>query len=276
MKANDIEHLRVEALSPFVGARITGVDAGAPMDEALKQRLRQAWWKYGLLHFPDQKIDEAQQLAFAEIFGQISNDGEYGPQHYVSNVTEKGLVPHGELAFHVDHSWSSEPLRGLMLFGIEVPPEGAGGDTLFADVKRAFELLPPALKEQIKDLQIVHTYPDQTKHIPIPGPDPRPGMPTATHPLAFPHPATGELCLFCSPRHFDRIVGWSAEASLALAQRLAEHIKSPEIVYTHKWHQGDIVLCDNLRLQHARTDFDRAHRRHLRRTQIGAPSRAAA
>lgn len=271
MKVNDVNQIRVEPLTPFIGAKIHGVDAGAPMDAALRRCLREEWWKYGLLVFPDQKLDEQQQAAFGEVFGQASNDGEYGAQNYVSNVLPNGLVPNGELAFHVDHSWSPYPLRGLMLYGIEVPPEGAGGNTLFSDVKSAWELLSPAQREQFKDLQIVHTYPDQSKHLPIPGPDPRLGAPTATHPLAYPHPATGEILLFCSPRHFDRIVGWSAEASLALARQLADHIKQPALVYEHQWHQGDLLICDNLRLQHARTNFDPAHRRHMRRTQIGEP-----
>ena len=274
MKANDVSQIRVEPLTPFMGALISGVDAAAPMDARVKQRLREAWWKHGLLLLRDQQLDEAQQREFALTFGEISNDGEYGAQNYVSNVLANGLVPHGELAFHVDHSWSDHPLRGLMLYGIEVPPEGSGGETLYVDVKRAYELLSPAQRDKIKDLQIVHTYPDQTKHVPIPGPDPRPGAPTATHPLAFPHPITGETLLFCSPRHFDRIVDWSHEASLALAQELAEHINRPEIMYKHAWRPGDLLVWDNLRLQHARTNFDPAHRRHLRRTQIGEPSQA--
>ena len=269
---NEVKQIRVEPLTPFMGALISGVDVSTAMDESVKARLRQEWWKHGLLLFRGQVLNEDQQTALALIFGEISDDGEYGAQNYVSNVLAGGLVPHGELAFHIDHSWSDHPLRGLMLYGIELPPEGAGGETLYADVKRAFELLTPMQRERVKDLLIVHTYPDQSKHAPIPGPDPRPGMPTATHPLAFPHPITGETLLFCSPRHFDRFVGWNHDAGLALAQELAEHINQPEIIYTHKWRPGDVVVWDNLRLQHARTNFDSKYRRHLRRTQIGAPA----
>lgn len=273
---NDPSAIKSEPLTPFMGARISGVDAGAPMDAKVKQRLREEWWKHGLLVLSDQSLDEDQQRAFGRIFGEISSDGEYGDQHYVSNVAPGGLVPHGELAFHVDHSWSERPLRGIMLHAIEVPPAGAGGETLFADVKRAYELLDPALRDRIDRLEIVHTYPDQTKHIPIPGPDPRPGMPTATHPLAFPHPITGKKMIFCSPRHFDRIPGLTPEAGLALAEQLAGHISRPEIGYKHVWRPGDLAVWDNLRLQHARTNFDRQYRRHLRRTQIGEPLGQAA
>lgn len=270
------DEIRLRPLTPFMGAEVLGVDVGRELDEDVRQRLRDAWFRYGLLLFRGQKLDEAGQIRFAEIFGSICNDGEYGAQNYVSNVIPNGLVPAGELAFHVDHSWADDPLRGLMLYAIEVPPEGAGGETKYVDVRRAFELLPPALKEKVKDLRIVHTYPDQTRHVPIPGPDPRPGAPTATHPLAFPHPVTGEKLLFCSPRHFDRIVGWSQEEGLALAQELAKQIDRPEIMYAHSWRPGDLLIADNLRLQHARTDFDPKYRRHLRRTQIGALATVAA
>jgi taurine dioxygenase len=266
---------RAEPLTPLMGAVISGIDAAAPIEAEVALRLREAWWKYGLLLLREQELDAEQQLRFARVFGEISRDGEYGEQNYVSNVIPDGLTPHGELAFHVDHSWSDEPLRGIMLYAIEAPPAGAGGETLFANVKLAYGLLPEPVRQRIRDLKIVHTYPDQSKHVPIPGPDPRPGMPTATHPLAFPHPVTGETLLFCSPRHFDRIVGFAPADSLALARELADYINRPEVIYKHSWRPGDIVVWDNLQMQHARTNFDRKHRRHLRRTQIGPPAEAA-
>ncbi len=262
-------NLRLSPLTDFMGALVTGIDVSRPIGEEARNFLREAWWRHGLLLLREQHIDEAQQAEFAGIFGEVSNEGEYGAQNYVSNTIADGIVPVGELAFHVDHSWSDDPLRGLMLYGIEVPP--VGGNTRFVDVKKAFELLSPAQRQRIQALRIVHSYPDQTKHLPIPGPDPRPGMPSSTHPMAFPHPVTGETLLFCSPRHFDRIAGWSAEESLALAQEMAAHMERPDIIYSHPWRPGDLIVWDNLRLQHARTNFDPKHRRHLRRTQIGRP-----
>jgi alpha-ketoglutarate-dependent taurine dioxygenase len=78
--------------------------------------------------------------------------------------------------------------------------------------------------------------------------------------------------LFCSPRHFDCIVGLSAADGLSLAQELTRYINRPECVYEHAWKPGELVVWDNLQLQHARTNFDRKYRRHLRRTQVGEPS----
>ncbi|TAM92532.1 TauD/TfdA family dioxygenase [bacterium] len=269
-------NLDLRPISSIAGVEVLGVDLRRPVTEDVQRSLREAWHHHALLLFRNQELSEEDQLRAARIFGEISTEGEYGDQNYVSNVIPDGLTPHGELAFHVDHSWSDNPLRGLMLYAIEAPPAGSGGETKFANVKLAYELLPPHVQARIANLQIVHTYPDQNKHVPIPGPDPRPGMPTSTHPLVFPHPVTGEKLLFCSPRHFDRIVGLSADEGLALAHELTGYIDRPEVVYTHVWHPGDLVVWDNLQLQHARTNFDRAYRRHLRRTQIGMPAAVTA
>lgn len=263
--------LEFRPVSPVAGVEVIGVDLREELPEETKKRLREAWHTYALLLFRGQELTEDDQLRVCRIFGQNSAEGEYGDQQYVSNVIPEGLTPHGDLAFHCDHSWSDTPLRGIMLYALEVPPEGAGGETMFADVKRTWDRLPAEVRERIKDLKIVHTYPDQSKHVPIPGPDPRPGMPTATHPIAYPHPITGETLLFCSPRHFDRIVGWSHADGIALAEELSRYINQPEVIYKHPWKVGDLVLWDNLRLQHARTNFDRKYRRHMRRTQVGDP-----
>jgi len=268
--------LHFRPISSVAGVEVIGADLRDELPEATKKELRAAWYEHAILLFRNQDVDEAGQLKVGRMFGEISDEGEYGEQNYVSNVIPEGLTPHGELAFHCDHSWSDSPLRGIMLYAIEAPPEGAGGETLFADVQRAWELLPDAVRKRVQGLEIVHTYPDQTKHVPIPGPDPRPGMPTATHRIGFTHPVTGKTLLFCSPRHFDRIVGWNHADGIALAEELAGYINRPEVIYKHAWKAGDHVLWDNLRLQHARTNFDRKYRRHLRRTQIGEPAAVAA
>ena len=43
----------------------------------------------------------------------------------------------------------------------------------------------------------------------------------------------------------------------------------PARVLVHRWEVGDLVLWENLEVQHARGDFDRAHRRVLRRVIAG-------
>jgi alpha-ketoglutarate-dependent taurine dioxygenase len=90
----------------------------------------------------------------------------------------------------------------------------------------------------------------------------------ATHPLAFPHPVNGKRTIFYSDFFYEQIVGLSAEEGRELCRELTGYITDPGVVYTHVWQPQDLVLWDNIKLQHARTDFDTKYRRHLRRTQL--------
>jgi len=253
--------LAIRPLSPGFGVEVLGLDLGRDINEPVKQSLRDAWDRHSLLLFRDQLISDDDVDRVASIFGEITQEGPVGDNPYVSNTIPDGLVPNGELFFHTDLSFVEHPvLHGLVLYAHEVPPEGAGGDTLFSSVKLAYQLLPAELRERIKHLQIVHKSP----YHPQVDPPLR-----ATKSMVYTHPVTSEKILYCSPRHFEQIVGMTAEEGQALVDELAAYISRPEIVYKHSWRPYDLVLWDNLVLQHARTNFDPNHRRHLRRSKIG-------
>ncbi len=55
---------------------------------------------------------------------------------------------------------------------------------------------------------------------------------------------------------------------------LRAFISDPRFTYCHKWRAGDFIFWDNVVLQHARTDFDPAMPRTLRRTPVLEPEGA--
>jgi taurine dioxygenase len=61
----------VNQLSPVMGAEIAGVDLSQPPGESVFQKIRDAFHRHLLLVFPDQRIDEAQQIAFSRRFGEL-------------------------------------------------------------------------------------------------------------------------------------------------------------------------------------------------------------
>lgn len=255
---------RFNPLCPIFGLQVTGVDLREALSDELKRALREAWHRSALLLFRDQQLSPEQVDRAAGIFGEVRTTnpwGDFEDRQYISNVIPEAYVGDGELLFHMDLSFMEQPLRGLALYAYEVPPEGVGGDTLFANVQLAYERLPAALRERLEELRIVHTTRDAAPQWPVL---------ESVHPIAFPHPVTGETVLYCSPRHFQEIVGLEKDAGRALCEELEREISRPEIVYRHVWRAGDLVVWDNIRLQHARTNFDRKYRRHLRRTQIAA------
>jgi taurine dioxygenase len=90
----------------------------------------------------------------------------------------------------------------------------------------------------------------------------------ATHEIVTRHPDTGRSLLYVNRLMTKAIEGLSESESTTLLNELFNHAERPEIIYTHKWEIGDVLLWDNCCTIHARTDFDPSERRHLRRFTI--------
>lgn len=265
--------ISIRPVSPVLGAECSGVDLRAEFNDDVKQRLRAAWHEYGLVLFRGQELDESNIQRAASIFGEISTRGawEYDVVENVSSTAANEGFGLGPLAFHSDHSFEDEPLSGIMLYAVEVPPPNVGGETLFSSMKLAYQKMPASLRTRIDSLSVRHGIPDKTKaqtdlNAPV---ELVPDAPQSVHPLVMSHPATGEKFLFMSRRHVVCIEGLSLADSNALIADLLDYIQDPEIVYTHSWLPGDLVVWDNLSIQHARTGFDHTrYNRNLRRLQI--------
>ena len=63
----------------------------------------------------------------------------------------------------------------------------------------------------------------------------------------------------------DEIAGMESAESELLLKTLFDHVESDEFVYEHTWRVGDLSIWDNRCVLHARTDFDPAELRLLRR-----------
>ena len=268
--SNPQVRFEIRALPGPFGAEVIGLDTREPLPEDGRLELQRAWNKFALLLFRDQSLTAQEQLRLARVFGEIETENPEPLSEYVSNVVAEGLNPYGELGFHHDNSAYPKLLRGIMLYSLEVPPEDAGGDTLFADARAAYRNLPGSLRSRISGLTIRHGRPDRTKREAIPGI--RPEAMKGERPLVLAHPVTNEPQLFLSRRHADRIVELPAEESGPLIDELSSYISRPEVVYRHVWRERDLLIWDNIALQHGRTDFDPKWRRHLRRTLIGEPA----
>ena len=71
-------------------------------------------------------------------------------------------------------------------------------------------------------------------------------------PISRPHPRTGHMTLLISENHAKEIVGVSAEESDRLLDEVFGYLYSTENTYAHEWRNGDLVIWDNISMQHSR------------------------
>jgi taurine dioxygenase len=270
----------VNKLGPVMGAGVAGVDLSRPLDEDLFRKVREAFHRHLLLVFPDQHINEAQQIAFSRRFGELQvhvldqyRHPRYPEIYVLSNVDRTGKTTgthpdKGTLVWHSDLSFQRRPALATILYGIEVPR--AGGDTLYADMYAAYEELDEGMKQRLSTLYAIHDLDASRMRA---GEPPmtakqRAEAPPVEHPVVRTHPGTGRKILYIS-RHVSHFTGMPRSESDALLEKLLEHSTQDRFVFRHRWCERDVVMWDNRCTMHCATPYDAgAERRVIHRTVV--------
>ena len=265
--------LDLHPLNPHFGVEIRGLDLRDGEDDATATALRDAFRRYRLLLLRNQDITTEQQTRFASIFGQVTlreknrvRSAEAAAQH-VSNVRKDGVFGTGDLDFHLDQLFQPMPLAALILYAIEVPDEG--GDTRFSDSVSAIERMPNPLRERIAALSCRNAYTfagSLAKDWNVD--DAQQQQISNVHPMIWRESPGERGALWVNKLSSLEVVGLPPEEGRALMDEARSYLYDEAIIYTHHWLPGDIIIWDNRRLQHARTLFDPAARRTLRRSPI--------
>jgi taurine dioxygenase len=268
----------IRPLSPAIGIDVTGIDLRAELGGASFARIRQAWEENGIALFRGQSLDENEQVRFAGRFGPLGArvndlDPDKGGSHpailYVSNVRVNGkvtgILPDGEMFFHSDTCYMERPAMASMLYAIEVP--SIGGNTLFANGFRAYDALPETLKQRLTGRLAlnVYDYDGAPRHRASALPE---GVKQFAHPVFRTHGPTGRKALYVNRLMTWSLLGLPEAESRETLEFLFAHQEKPEFVYEHVWRPGDAMLWDNRSCLHARTGFDPAERRRLRRVTL--------
>ncbi|MCH8188274.1 MAG: TauD/TfdA family dioxygenase, partial [Proteobacteria bacterium] len=115
--------IRIENHTAALGARITGVDLAAPLDQDTLAAIQGAWHERLMLVFPDQNIDDDDLIRFTRHFGELDPPGpnpygatflpEYPEINVISNVMEGdkpiGNLGAGEAIWHADMTYIYNP-----------------------------------------------------------------------------------------------------------------------------------------------------------------------
>ncbi len=282
-------------LHPVFAAECHGVDIGEPISPTVAEAIHEGMDRYAVLVFRRGKaLTAEQQLRFTRRLGELEGKytqikAESGTRldtpllSDISNLAlddailppedRKRLFSLGNRLWHSDSSYKAIPASYSALCAHVIPPEG--GDTEFADMRTAWDMLDAATQEKIKNLVAEHSriFSKGALGFTFTEGELRDFAPVR-QPLVRTHPRSGRHSLYLSS-HAGRIVDMPQVEALMMLRDLTEHATQREFVYRHHWRVGDLVMWDNQSTMHrARPYEDLQYPRDLRRSTLtcGAPA----
>jgi taurine dioxygenase len=274
--------IRIEPLAGALGAEILGVDV-TRLDDATAEAVRDAFHRYLVVFFRDQRLDNAQLKEFSRRFGPLDVmpyvkplDGDPEIIAVRKEAAERKISIFGG-DWHSDFSFLEEPPLGSALYALEVPE--FGGDTLWSNMYAAYEALSPGMQRLLNGLDAMHSG-----HVYGARNPPTRHMRTSAsieisrgnkeadverpHPVVRIHPETGRKALFVNPIYTTRFADMTEAESKPLLEFLYAHSIRPEFTCRFRWRPGSLALWDNRSALHcAINDYD-GHRRLMLRTTI--------
>jgi alpha-ketoglutarate-dependent 2,4-dichlorophenoxyacetate dioxygenase len=282
----------ITELTPGFVGEVAGLDITQPLTRAQAADLEAGMDRLAVLVYHDQRFTDDQQKAFSVNFGPLEQteggnvtrpeDRRLDPQMAdVSNLgadhkplardDRRRLFNLGNQLWHSDSSFRAIPAKFSLLSGRTVVD--AGGNTEFADMRRAYDALDSATKAEIEDLVCEHSLiysrgllgftelSEEEKRLFKP----------VRQRLVRTHPVTGRKSLYLSS-HIGTIIGWPMPEARAFIRDLTEHATQQRFTYAHKWRQYDLVMWDNRSTMHRVRRFDETRIRDMRRTTVAGDS----
>jgi taurine dioxygenase len=201
----------------------------------------------GLLVVRDLSLTMDEQRRLCSAFGPVP-DSPF-ENFYVSNTRADGFLGTRELQWHNDVPYLPSPYLVAALHAVDVDPDAAS--TRFVSGYRAYDSLPASLKARIvgmKALQVRQRFSERANRLG----DLEAGDLCTVHPVVQAQKDTGRRYLFVNENMTACIIGLSAADSDALLEELFSYFYADDAIYDHAWRPGDLVVWDNLSVQHAR------------------------
>lgn len=269
--------MEVRKVTANIGAEVSGLDIGQPLEASAVAALRAALNEHKVLVFRDVELDDAAQLRFAGSFGELT-----GAHPTVPPVDgEPNVLPvDSELSvanyWHTDVTFVVSPPQLSTLRSVELPPYG--GETLIANAAAAYQALPESLRNLADGLWAVHSNVRDYAAVNDADLDEETRRHYAmftsieyetVHPVVRVHPLTGERGLFIGG-FAQQVRGLRTDESRDVLRLLQAYVTRPEHILQWRWSPNELVLFDNRITQHYGVDnYDRLPRRLRRVTVAG-------
>ena len=247
------EAIRVEKLTPIIGAEIGGVDLSGPLSRAQLEEIHRALAENLVVFFCDQALTPDQHVAFGRLFGDLhvhpaAPHVEGRPELMLIHADAESKRANGE-DWHSDVSCDAEPPMGSILRIATCPP--SGGDTLFASMYAAYDALSERMKAYVDGLTAIHdgehVYRGTYANF---GVADKAAYPRSEHPVVRTHPVTGRKALYVNRIFTTHIVGLPRDESDAVLAFLLTHVESPLWQCRFRWRPNSMAFWDNRSAQH--------------------------
>lgn len=230
--------MEVVRLAGSLGAEIRNVKL-RDVNETSAGEIKNLLTEHLVLFFPEQFLDPEAHVTFARHFGELEghpnlkNPFSNAPEIFELAATRGGIADE----WHSDITFQAQPSVLAILNMVRCPR--VGGDTMWANMYKAFEELSAPLQDLCMGLTALH---DADPH----------GKPelTAVHPVVRVHPVTGRKSLFVNEHFTRRIVELSHEESGMLLGYLTRWVSNPRFTVRYHWTEGTIAMWDNRCTQH--------------------------
>jgi len=244
----------INPTSGSMGVEIHNVDLSKELSDSLFSEIRETFIEHGLIFFRDQELTPDDHLRFAKRWGEININRFFAKVEGYDQIAEVRKDPDQKIniggAWHTDHSYDQIPAMGSILLAKETPK--IGGDTLFANMYRAYETLSNGMKKTLETMKACHSsrhvFGAHTGYAEASNQrisNPELATQDAIHPVIITHPESKRKALYVNPEFTINFEGWTVEESKPLLDYLAEHTTQQENTTRFQWEPGSIAFWDN-------------------------------
>lgn len=210
----------------------------------------------GVVHGSNELIDP--EVSFISSRVNLQRRQEETPAQRVQNHRSSEL-------WHSDITFEPVPADYSSLKIVELPENGSGGDTLWANGYALLEKFSPSFRKYLETLTGTYAQPNFNKFgeklnfklysQPRGAPENVGEELIAHHPIVRTNPVTGYKTLFALGAHFSKINEVSPIESALIKQFILDTlVNSHDIQVRFTWNKNDIAIWDNRSTYHSATN----------------------
>lgn len=233
---------------PKFGIEIRGIDLQDHVTEDVVHEIKQDVEKHRIVVFRDQGVIPGQrQVDISRWFGTPESTFYKHPQSpdpdvfRVSNDRAHGCTGVGRTGMHVDGSFQEAPFSIAVYHIVACPTRG---DTVFLPLTEFLHSVPREQYERWDRLWMLSDRRCVSQAKPLVYHHPKTKQPTMCFHLGM----TAAFVWDYGTRD-ERVTGTKETASILqeIEDAISEH---SDLIYAHKWRQGDFIISDNAALAH--------------------------